>query len=307
MKILVVESSPITLQLIERNLQNWGYDVISYSSEPECRSIVLADDCPRIALLDWSSQDIDGLELCRTIRGRSKDSYIYTILLSSKNKPEDIVKGLDAGADDFISKPFNTNELKVRLRTGERIIQLQNDLLETRELLQQAAITDTLTGLFNRRALYSQMQQELIRSKRSDSPFGIIMLDIDHFKSINDTYGHITGDHVLKEASQRILNSIREYDVAGRYGGEEFLVQAPDCSEESTKCIAERIRQSFQQTPFQVSNHSVPVSVSAGYMSITGKAFDCSIELLVNHVDKALYCAKRNGRNCVECAGAIQS
>jgi diguanylate cyclase (GGDEF)-like protein len=306
LKILVVESSPITLQLIERNLQCWGYDVISFSSEPECQSIILSEECPRIALLDWSSPSIDGLELCRMIRGRNKDSYIYTILLSSKNKPEDLVKGLNAGADDYITKPFNTHELQVRLRTGERIIQLQSDLLETRELLQQAAITDTLTGLFNRRALYSHMQQELIRSKRGDSPFGLIMLDIDHFKSVNDSYGHITGDHVLREASHRILKSIREYDVAGRYGGEEFLVQTPDCSEQSTSCIAERIRQSFQNTPFHVSNHSIPISVSAGFMSVQGKAFDCNIEILVNHIDKALYKAKRNGRNRIENAGEIQ-
>lgn len=302
MKILVIENSPITLQLIERNLHSWGYDVISYSSEEECQSIILSEDCPRVALLDWSTQEVDGLELCRMIRGRNKDSYIYTILLSSKNKPEDLVKGLDAGADDYITKPFNTHELQVRIRTGERIIQLQNDLLETRELLQQAAITDTLTGLFNRRALYQHVQQELIRSRRSESPFGLIMIDIDHFKLINDSYGHIVGDHVLKEASLRIQNSIREYDVAGRYGGEEFLVQTPDCNKSSTLRIAERIRLCFEQSPFLVSEHSIPVTVSAGYMCVNGKAFDYDIEQLIHHIDKALYKAKGNGRNRIECA-----
>lgn len=305
MKILVVESSAITQQLLERNLHQWGYETLCFSSENEAHDIILSENCPRLALLDWNIPVINGLELCRMIRSRSRDSYIYTILLSARNKPEDLVQGLDAGADDYITKPFNPHELHVRLRTGERIIQLQSDLLKAREQLQQAAITDALTGLYNRRALFSQIQQELIRSKRSNSPLGLILIDIDHFKSINDSYGHIAGDHILKEAASRIIDAIREYDIAGRYGGEEFLIQAPECDEHSIRCIAERIRLNFQNKLFVVTGQSIPISISAGCISVSGETYDYPVEQLIHQIDQALYKAKRNGRNRVEKAECV--
>ncbi len=306
MKILVVEASMITQKLMERNLTEWGYEVISCMDELQSKEVLLSNDCPRLALIDWSLPEINGLELCRMVRSRNRDSYIFTILLTAKDKPEDIVQGLNAGADDYIVKPFNPQELRVRLRTGERIIQLQNDLIKAREQLQQSAITDSLTGLFNRRAFFAHIQQEILRSKRKECPLGLIMLDIDNFKTINDTYGHISGDHILREAARRIKDSIREYDIAGRYGGEEFLVQAPDCDESCTRTIAERIRIHFQEQPFVTANNSIPITISAGYMAAQGKIFDLPFDKLLHHIDRALYQAKRKGRNRVESAGELE-
>ena len=203
---------------------------------------------PRLALIDWMMPGLDGPGVCQEVRTRHNDLYVYIVLLTSKESSEDIVKGLEAGADDYLTKPCRPAELKARLHTGRRILQLEDKLVEAREGMRFKATHDPLTSLWDRGAILTLLRSELNRSERAHSPISLLLCDIDHFKSINDGYGHQTGDEVLEEVSTRLLDGVRSHDAVGRYGGEEFLVLLNGCSGEQLKERAEeysRINQLF--------------------------------------------------------------
>ncbi len=224
MKILIAEDDPVSRRLLEVFLCKWGYDVVVTCDGSEAWDVLQRPDAPNMVISDWMMPNVDGLELCRKIREIKKSDYTYFIILTAKERKEDVVKGLEAGADDFLIKPFHQEELKYRVQIGERIIELEHRIL-------QLASTDSLTGVLNRKAFIERMEQEIHRSKRENSAFSLILSDIDYFKRVNDEYGHQVGDLVLQRFTEQLSKSSRPYDFIGRYGGEEFVVCLPGADE----------------------------------------------------------------------------
>jgi two-component system, cell cycle response regulator len=297
MRVLVADDSATSRAMLRSALFNWGYDVVLAEHGAQAWDILADSDPPPMAILDWVMPHMTGPEVCRKVRETHREPYTYILLLTSKNTKGETVEGLEAGADDYIVKPFDQHELQVRLRVGKRIVDLQTDLLRAREELRDRANKDLLTMLPNRSAIGTLLDQELARCHRDQRTVGIILLDIDHFKKINDTYGHFAGDAVLREAAARLRGNIRAYDQVGRYGGEEFLVVLPNCDLEQAKQQAERMRQQLSATPMVVDGVEMHVSASFGVTISDGS--DRSPEVFLRVADEALYRSKANGRNCV--------
>ena len=220
----------------------------------------------------------------------------YILLVTAKDDAEDVVTGLEAGADDHLTKPFDRSELRARLRVGRRILTLQKGLIQAREELRFQATHDVLTGIWNRGALLDLLQREIERARRSQSPTGLLMLDLDHFKTVNDTYGHLAGDVVLREVARRISEVVRSYDLVGRYGGEEFLVVLPGCDKDRALQSAERIRSVIAENPVLAAGAEILVTASIG-VTVTTVSTVAEKEILAI-ADTALYQAKSAGRNC---------
>lgn len=296
-KVLIAEDDKVSSKVLEKNIRNWGYDVIISNNGQQAWKAFQKDDIP-LAILDWMMPKINGLELCQKVRLLKKDHYTYIILLTSKDRKEDVLKGFRAGADDYIVKPFDALELRARLQTGKRIVDLQSQLIQTNIKLEELAKEDSLTKLWNRAAIIQLLEDELHRSQREKRPVGVILVDIDYFKNINDTYGHLVGDTVLIEVTARLKKNIRRYDRIGRYGGDELLVVLPNCQLNEVEEIAERLRLALSQSRIQTDAGSLDVTLSLGAFS-SEKQPDASAEVLIKASDNALYQAKRNGRNCV--------
>ena len=277
-------------------LERWGYLVKVSKDGAEAWNILQQEHPPEMVLLDWVMPEIDGLALCRRIRERRTTPYQYILLLTGKGEKRDVVTGLEAGADDYLIKPFDQDELRAHLRVGRRILDLQRELIAAREELRIQATHDALTGIWNRRAVLNLLDQEIQRSKRARKSIGLLMLDLDHFKKINDTHGHPIGDEVLREVTNRISGILRGYDLIGRYGGEEFLVVITDCQRTRIAETADRIRLAICSSPVLTGGSTIPVSVSIGATVIA--AGGSSQESLIA-ADQALYQAKKSGRNRV--------
>jgi len=260
-----------------------------------------SDDAPRLAILDWMMPGVDGVEICKRTRREAREPYTYIILLTASQRDEDLLTGMEAGADDYITKPCKFNELRVRLRAGRRIIELQNELIEAREALRERATHDPLTGLWNHEEILDILKHQLSRAEREEGAVSVIMADLDHFKKVNDTHGHMAGDAVLRVTSRRMLSMVRDYDYIGRYGGEEFLVVLPGCDSERARRLAERICQSIRGDCMDIPEGMVPITISLG-VATTCKGKKCDAGALVHAADQALYRAKKNGRNRVETA-----
>jgi two-component system cell cycle response regulator len=298
-KILIADDSVVSRHLLEATLRRWGYDVVGASDGSEAWRILQGDDAPSIAILDWMMPEMTGPELCRLVRQSAREPYIYMLLLTSRSQREDLIEGMEAGADDYITKPFDEHELKVRLRAGTRIIELQTELLRAREALREQATKDSLTRLWNRSSILDVLQRELSRSQRERCPLGVVIVDLDNFKSINDTYGHVIGDGVLVEAGKRMQSDMREYDSIGRYGGEEFLVILPGCDERNTINQARRMCTHLAGRPISALEATIMLSGSFGATSVP-PGIAVAPEFIIRHADTALYRAKELGRNRVE-------
>lgn len=299
MRILIAEDDPAFRLLLEDTLARWGYEVVVSRDGNEACQILQAENAPQLAILDWKMPGMEGIDICRTIRKSAAGYYTYMILLTSQQRDEDLVIGMEAGADDYIIKPFKYNELRVRLRAGRRIIELQNELLAAREILQAKATHDSLTGLLNHEEIHDILDKELARSERDGVCVSIIMIDIDHFKKINDTYGHIAGDAVLRMSAQKMHSMVRSYDAIGRYGGEEFLVVLPECCLECAAAFAERLCASIGNERMDTPEGMIPVTISLG-VAASDREKRADGQALVRAADAALYKAKENGRNRVE-------
>jgi two-component system cell cycle response regulator len=299
LKALIAEDNPGFRQALEKMLRKWGYDVVAAANGLEAWEILRAPDPPRLAILDWMMPELDGVEVCRRVREQIREPYVYILLLTAKDTADELIEGMEAGADDYLRKPVNTHELRVRMRAGRRILDLQEELMAAREMLRLQATRDPLTELWNRNAMFDILTRELKRARREPSTLSLIMADLDHFKQVNDTLGHSAGDGVLREAARRISTCVRPYDAPCRYGGEEFLVVLPGCDLAGATTRAEQIRCAITGTPFQVPEGVLNVTCSLGVTASSGVAgFDAT--RLIQEADEALYAAKHNGRNRVE-------
>ncbi len=304
MRILLAEDDVITRRLLEAQLKKWGHEVVPCPDGQQAWDELNKDESPKLVILDWMMPIMDGLTVSKKIREVETRPYTYIILLTAKSRKEDIVEGLEAGADDYITKPFDPQELRVRIRAAIRIIQLQEDLLEALKTSEFRATHDSLTGLWNRYAILGILEKQLARSTRDGDEIAVIMTDVDHFKKVNDNYGHLAGDEVLRQTARKIKNSLRQYDEVGRYGGEEFLLVLPGCNSEAAVNIAERIRLEFEETPIVSSEGTFPVRLSFGVAITNGK--DCAkTDNVVGLADEALYKAKEGGRNRVVFGGKL--
>jgi two-component system, cell cycle response regulator len=296
MRILIADDEIVSRRLLERTLGRAGYEVMAVDNGQAAVDYLCRTDGPRLALLDWIMPELHGPEVCRIVREKRSQPYVHIILLTSKESKQDIVTGLESGADDYLIKPWDPGELKARLRTGERILQLEDRLVEAREDMRFRATHDPLTSLLNRGAIMDLLARELARTQRERGCTTLLLGDVDHFKRVNDTYGHVIGDEVLREVARRLLSSVRSYDLVGRYGGEEFLIVLNNCDAANTLARAEEIRKGIARTPIQTKSGPLPITMSVG--ALHTKEGEWSVEDALREVDSALYKAKAAGRNC---------
>jgi two-component system cell cycle response regulator len=305
-KVLIADDDMISRRLLEATLTRWGYEAIVTHDGVEAWNVLQRPTAPSLAILDWMMPGMDGVEVCRKVRQREPEPYIYLLLLTTKGRKEHLIEGLDAGADDYLTKPFDPHELQVRLRAGKRIVTLQAELIEARENLRVQATHDPLTGVWNRRAILEILGNDLARSRREGPPVAAAIADLDHFKRINDTYGHVAGDMALCEAVSRMRTLLRPYDAIGRYGGEEFLIVLPGCTAQDALRLAERLRVGLSQETVTIPGGRIIVTSSLGVAaSDTIAAPDATS--LVRAADAALYRAKAYGRNRLELATAADA
>ena len=295
MRILIAEDDVTSRLLLKRVLENWGYDVTATTDGSEALQALQAEDAPRLAILDWMMPGMDGVDVCRRVRSRETLQPPYIILLTALGDKESVVTGLEAGADDYVGKPYDPDELHARLEVGRRLVELNDELLEAQHALEILARTDALTGVLNRGAIVMELEREAERAAREGVPLGLGMLDIDHFKLVNDTHGHAAGDAVLCEVVRRVLGVMRPYDSFGRFGGEEFLVLVPGSGERELRDVLERIRSVIGSAAIVVDGHELAVTVSLGGATRGRESADD----LIARADDALYAAKEQGRDRV--------
>lgn len=299
--VLIVEDHPVSRKLLEKSLLKNGYQVTTVENGNQALEQINTDFFP-IVLSDWMMPGMDGPQLCRAIRKGTFPGYVYIILLTAKDSTEDIITGLQAGADDYLTKPFNNAELFARLSTGIRILELEQSLKTANEEIRILSITDPLTGCYNRAYLNERFLQEINRAKRYHHELSIIMCDIDYFKKINDIYGHLAGDQVIKQFAEGLRQPVRkDLDWVARYGGEEFIMILPETDHASAHRVAERVRSTTEKTRMELSGEPVYITASFG---VTG--FDVktpperfTYQKIFEQADMYLYQAKESGRNKV--------
>ncbi len=299
--IAVVDDDPAIRRLVRLFLNRAGYHTIECTTGTEARA-ALTTQTWDLAVLDRRLPDMDGVVLCQELKANPAFRIRYIIMLTGEDEQEDKVEGLELGADDYITKPFQYPELLARIRAGKRIVDLQKELLETNKRLELLSITDGLTKLHNHRHFQDELNRAFEESSRYERPLSLAMIDIDFFKKVNDTYGHAVGDEVLICVSKMFRESIRATDLAARYGGEEFAVMMPETELSAAVTFAEKIRTLIEATPIPTQAASVSATVSVGVASVPHSRIHTPHELVVA-ADKALYRAKKNGRHQVQSEG----
>jgi two-component system cell cycle response regulator len=292
-QVLIAEDNIISARIMEKNIKDWGFCAVMTKDGKEAWTRLRQNPNDiQIIILDWMMPRVSGIEICRRLR-RVQDKtghYFYIIMVTARDERRDMIEGLLAGADDYITKPLDLLELKARLMIGRRIITLQTKLMEL-------ASQDSLTQLLNHKSILGHIEEELDRSAREGHPLGLILLDIDFFKKINDTHGHTVGDQVLVEISSRLKNSIRKYERAGRYGGDELLVVATNCDWDKVKKVSERLKHAVCSRKIMTDAGPIKVNMSLGGLSSASRPH-AGVKILLRACDRALYRAKEKGRNC---------
>lgn len=301
MRVLVADDDFVTRRMLEMFLQKWGHEVSVCEDGSATWEALQQPDAPRLVILDWMMPELDGPEICRKLRTQDDKPYTYIIMLTSKSEQGDLIEGLEAGADDYIAKPFDPNELRMRIRAASRVVQLQEDLRGALEMAEYRASHDMLTGLLNRSTILDSLNRELSRCRRNSANLAMMMADVDHFKRINDRFGHMAGDAALKETAARICSLVRDYDSVGRYGGEEFVIMLPGTGPAEAYDVAERIRADFSEQELQTSEGVFSLTLSIG-VGILDCSTEFNVDTMIRQADQALYRAKEKGRNRVEMA-----
>ncbi len=298
--------------LLEKTLTRAGYEVACAKDGREALTRLNEKFYP-IVFTDWMMPEVDGLELCRSIRARVSAGYVFIFLLTARDSRDDMIAGLEAGADDYLTKPFDRAELFARLKTAVRILSLEKSLKEANEAIRVLSITDSMTGCYNRTYMDAQFPNELQRAARYGHPISVLMVDIDHFKEVNDTYGHQAGDQVLKAFVETLCRSIRSgVDWIARYGGEEFIVVLPETNFESAQILAERLRTKISEEIISYKGNEIRITASFGVTGFPsgqgrkGSLEGFSHEAMIRVADKCLYAAKDEGRNRVRGRSATE-
>lgn len=299
MKLLIADDDAVSRLLMQRMLRETDFEVEIARNGLEAVQILAQNDGPRLVLLDWTMPEMSGLEVCRAIRSGTRKAYIYIALLTSKDSKEDLVAGLEAGADDYLTKPCHPEELRARLRTGRRILHLEDILLEAHEVMRQRASRDSLTQILNRGSIFDALASKLKNNSLLGTELSLMLCDIDYFKEVNDQYGHLVGDEVLREIANRLKNNVRNGSV-GRYGGEEFLLILDGCRPEHLEMVANKICSIVRNTPIMTSVGPLHVTISAGAIAVDESMANTKAELIVQQADELLYRAKRSGRDHAE-------
>jgi len=296
--VLIVDDDQIIREMVARMVRGMGHTVcIAATGRDALRQ--LHEHMPDIVLLDIMMPEMDGFEFCRTVQADEALRDLHIIITSAKDALEDKVRGLELGAADYLTKPFSMTELKARIQVGERIVRYRKALKEQQVLLEFMAREDKLTGLSNRRHFEERAQEECLRAHRYNHPLSLLFGDIDHFKAVNDRYGHAYGDLVLKEVAQTLLQHCRNNDLIARHGGEEFTVLLIETLIEDGLPVAERLRAAVKALTFSHPSGPFHVTISFGITCMESEQSQSLAELL-EEADKALYTAKRNGRDRVE-------
>ena len=298
MRILIAEDDGFSRRFLAKSMEQWDYEIIFASTGDEAWQILRQEDAPKLVILNWMLPGMNGLDLCRRIRKHQEGTSIYIIMFTASRSTADLVGAINAGADDFVTKSFDVRELEVRLRAGKRVVELE-------QALWTLATRDPLTKLWNRAAILDVLDRELSQASRHETDIGLIIADIDYFKQINDTCGHKGGDAALVQVAKRSADNLRKYDTIGRYGGEEFIIVLPESGETTTKTVAERLRLSIAENPFQIEGQVVPITMSFG-AAVASYQQGLNADLFIRTADEALYRAKANGRNRVEFAARLR-
>lgn len=300
MRIVIADDEALTRRVLRATLTAAGHEVLE-AVDGEAAWALLQESGTAMLISDWRMPRLDGPGLIRRIRDATQPGYTYCILLTARDSKADTVAGLDCGADDYLTKPCHPDELRARVAIGARILTLETSLRETRDAFAYQASHDPLTGLLNRQAITGHVQAELARALRTGSPFSLALLDLDHFKAVNDTYGHPVGDEALRHIAHLLTSAVRPYDWVGRWGGEEFLVALADTGRSDAHAVAERLRTQIATTPLSIdSERMLPLTVSIGITSVEFPAErEGDMTGLLQQADEALYAAKRRGRNLV--------
>lgn len=299
MKILIADDSTTQRVMLQAIISQWGFEPVMAEDGQEAWEILSEEEYPPLILLDWEMPRMSGLEVCKKIRARNEENPPYVLLLTARKETDDIVEGLEAGANDYVSKPFETAELEARLKVGKRMLTLQAELNRAKEELIFQARHDVLTGLMNRRAILELLEREISRVERQQQNLFVGMCDIDYFKKINDTYGHLAGDAILKQVADRISRELRPTDGVGRYGGEEFLILVNSKPDKFAK-VFERVRLCIAEKPFIFEQQEIKVSISCGISKLLADNGPMNSNELLAAADEHLYKAKEAGRNRLE-------
>jgi diguanylate cyclase (GGDEF)-like protein len=301
MRILIAEDDITSRTMLAAVLRKGGHEIVEVTNGAEAWQVLQQPDAPAMAIIDWMMPEMDGLELIRRVRGIPTDDPPYLIMLTSKGEKADIIAGLDAGANDYLGKPFDAGELRARVNVGCRMIEMQVALIESREALTFQATHDPLTGMFNRRAILDHLHKQLSHARRHGEVLAVGICDIDHFKKINDAHGHQTGDDVLCGLAAIFKAILREDDTVGRMGGEEFLIVATIKTESDSLPFFDRVRSQVAGTALATRSGDLHITLSIG-VAVAG--LGNTMDFLLERSDLALYQAKNEGRNRVVLASA---
>ncbi len=294
MKILIADDDYAFRTMLAALLRKLGHETVEALDGKEACEIMLLEDAPHLAILDWMMPVMEGPEVVKQIRKIETETPPYIIMLTGKSSKKELVAGLDAGADDYLSKPFNREELRTRIEVGRRIVEIQASLVKSRKVMEHQANHDPLTGMLNRRAILEQLRKELARSYSNAELLTVGMCDIDLFKQINDTYGHQTGDDILCDFARILKESIREYDSAGRIGGEEFLLIMPMKPGAHYPAAYEKLCRRIADSKIATRTEVLSITISIGFVRATAAS---TVDEILEKTDKAMYLAKQGGRN----------
>ena len=301
-KVLIADDDRLSCKLLGSLLAKWGYEPEIVYNGVDAQRELLKPEAPQLAILDWVMPGLDGIQVIKSLRATRRPSYTYVLLLTSKAQKEDLLLGLDTGADDYLKKPFDAPELRARLGVGARILGLETRLATALETTEYRTTHDALTGLYNRSTIIELLSQEASRCAREGQKVSLLLVDVDRFRTINETHGPLVGDQVIKLLAPRMASPLRPHDLVGRFGGEQFLTVAPNCPLGHAMVVADRIRLSVAKEKVAVGKLAIPVTVSVGVSGMKEGVPD--INQALRSAELALFEAKKNGRNRVECSAA---